>query len=134
MPSVRGRGARYPPRETVSVSSAIPEKEQTSRVPPRATKRVRLSPPARQRRRGDHHEPVCREVGLPERGVEGIDALPVVDVDARAPLEVPRPEGLLVPQDRDVGPDLLSILPLVALFLTLHRFWQVDLTSGAVKG
>jgi multiple sugar transport system permease protein len=29
---------------------------------------------------------------------------------------------------------LLSILPLVALFLTLQRFWQVDLTSGAVKG
>ncbi len=29
---------------------------------------------------------------------------------------------------------LLSILPLVALFLTLQRFWSVDLTSGAVKG
>ncbi|WP_432574354.1 carbohydrate ABC transporter permease [Kineococcus sp. SYSU DK005] len=29
---------------------------------------------------------------------------------------------------------LLSILPLVALFLCLQRYWQVDLTSGAVKG
>lgn len=28
---------------------------------------------------------------------------------------------------------LLSILPLVALFLTLQRYWQVDLASGAVK-
>lgn len=28
---------------------------------------------------------------------------------------------------------LLSILPLVALFLTLQRFWQVDLAAGAVK-
>jgi multiple sugar transport system permease protein len=28
---------------------------------------------------------------------------------------------------------LLSILPLVALFLTLQRFWQVDLGAGAVK-
>ncbi|WP_337059907.1 carbohydrate ABC transporter permease [Kineococcus sp. G2] len=29
---------------------------------------------------------------------------------------------------------LLSILPLVALFLCLQRYWQVDLSSGAVKG
>ncbi|WP_432825152.1 carbohydrate ABC transporter permease [Dactylosporangium sp. CA-092794] len=29
---------------------------------------------------------------------------------------------------------LLSILPLVALFLTLQRYWRVDLISGAVKG
>ena len=29
---------------------------------------------------------------------------------------------------------LLSILPLVALFLTLQRYWQVDIASGAVKG
>jgi len=29
---------------------------------------------------------------------------------------------------------LLSILPLIVLFLTLQRFWHVDLTSGAVKG
>lgn len=28
---------------------------------------------------------------------------------------------------------LLSILPLVALFLLLQRFWQVDLAAGAVK-
>ncbi|GAA4843914.1 carbohydrate ABC transporter permease [Luteimicrobium xylanilyticum] len=28
---------------------------------------------------------------------------------------------------------LLSIVPLVALFLTLQRFWQVDLAAGAVK-
>ncbi|WP_344615193.1 carbohydrate ABC transporter permease [Dactylosporangium salmoneum] len=29
---------------------------------------------------------------------------------------------------------LLSIAPLVALFLTLQRYWRVDLLSGAVKG
>ncbi len=29
---------------------------------------------------------------------------------------------------------LLSILPLVALFLTLQRYWRIDLLSGAVKG
>lgn len=29
---------------------------------------------------------------------------------------------------------LLSILPLVVLFLTLQRYWRVDLLSGAVKG
>ncbi|WP_432487958.1 carbohydrate ABC transporter permease [Kineococcus sp. SYSU DK018] len=29
---------------------------------------------------------------------------------------------------------LLAIVPLVALFLCLQRYWQVDLTSGAVKG
>jgi multiple sugar transport system permease protein len=28
---------------------------------------------------------------------------------------------------------LLSIVPLVALFLTLQRYWRVDLFSGAVK-
>jgi multiple sugar transport system permease protein len=28
---------------------------------------------------------------------------------------------------------LLSVLPLVALFLSLQRFWQVDLAAGAVK-
>ncbi|MCA5891852.1 carbohydrate ABC transporter permease [Isoptericola sp. NEAU-Y5] len=28
---------------------------------------------------------------------------------------------------------LLSIIPLVALFLTLQRFWRVDLAAGAVK-
>ncbi|GAA2476369.1 carbohydrate ABC transporter permease [Winogradskya consettensis] len=29
---------------------------------------------------------------------------------------------------------LLSIVPLIALFLALQRYWQVDLASGAVKG
>jgi multiple sugar transport system permease protein len=29
---------------------------------------------------------------------------------------------------------LLSILPLVALFLSLQRYWRIDLLSGAVKG
>ncbi len=29
---------------------------------------------------------------------------------------------------------LLSILPLIALFLALQRFWQVDLSAGAIKG
>jgi multiple sugar transport system permease protein len=29
---------------------------------------------------------------------------------------------------------LLSILPLIALFLCLQRYWQVDLSAGAVKG
>lgn len=29
---------------------------------------------------------------------------------------------------------LLSILPLVALFLSLQRYWRVDLLTGAVKG
>jgi multiple sugar transport system permease protein len=28
---------------------------------------------------------------------------------------------------------LLSVVPLVALFLALQRFWQVDLAAGAVK-
>jgi multiple sugar transport system permease protein len=28
---------------------------------------------------------------------------------------------------------LLSIVPLVALFLTMQRYWRTDLTSGAVK-
>jgi multiple sugar transport system permease protein len=28
---------------------------------------------------------------------------------------------------------LLSILPLVALFLSLQRYWRVDLGAGAVK-
>ena len=28
---------------------------------------------------------------------------------------------------------LLSILPLVALFLLLQRFWRVDLSAGSVK-
>jgi multiple sugar transport system permease protein len=28
---------------------------------------------------------------------------------------------------------LLSILPLVALFLSLQRYWRVDLISGSVK-
>jgi multiple sugar transport system permease protein len=28
---------------------------------------------------------------------------------------------------------LLSILPLIALFLLLQRFWRVDLAAGAVK-
>ena len=28
---------------------------------------------------------------------------------------------------------LLSIVPLVALFLALQRYWQVDLAAGAVK-
>lgn len=28
---------------------------------------------------------------------------------------------------------LLSVLPLIALFLTLQRYWQVDLAAGAVK-
>ncbi|GAA3192675.1 carbohydrate ABC transporter permease [Actinocorallia longicatena] len=29
---------------------------------------------------------------------------------------------------------LLAILPMIALFLTLQRYWRVDLGSGAVKG
>jgi multiple sugar transport system permease protein len=29
---------------------------------------------------------------------------------------------------------LLSIIPLVALFLSLQRYWRIDLLSGAVKG
>jgi len=29
---------------------------------------------------------------------------------------------------------LLSIVPLVALFLSLQRYWRVDLLTGAVKG
>ena len=29
---------------------------------------------------------------------------------------------------------LVSILPLIALFLLLQRYWQSDLTGGAVKG
>ncbi|HEX6355864.1 carbohydrate ABC transporter permease [Actinophytocola sp.] len=29
---------------------------------------------------------------------------------------------------------LLSVLPLVALFLTLQRYWRIDLMTGAVKG
>jgi multiple sugar transport system permease protein len=28
---------------------------------------------------------------------------------------------------------LLSVIPLVALFLSLQRYWQVDLAAGAVK-
>ncbi len=28
---------------------------------------------------------------------------------------------------------LLSIIPLIALFLTLQRYWRTDLISGAVK-
>jgi multiple sugar transport system permease protein len=28
---------------------------------------------------------------------------------------------------------LLSVLPLIALFLSLQRFWRLDLLSGAVK-
>ena len=27
----------------------------------------------------------------------------------------------------------LSILPLIALFLTMQRYWKTDLSSGAVK-
>ncbi|WP_062428999.1 carbohydrate ABC transporter permease [Herbidospora daliensis] len=29
---------------------------------------------------------------------------------------------------------LLSIIPLIALFLTMQRYWRTDLSSGAVKG
>jgi multiple sugar transport system permease protein len=29
---------------------------------------------------------------------------------------------------------LLSVLPLIALFLTLQRYWRIDLMAGAVKG
>jgi multiple sugar transport system permease protein len=29
---------------------------------------------------------------------------------------------------------LLSVAPLVALFLALQRYWRVDLLTGAVKG
>jgi multiple sugar transport system permease protein len=29
---------------------------------------------------------------------------------------------------------LLSVFPLIALFLSLQRYWRVDLSSGAVKG
>jgi multiple sugar transport system permease protein len=28
---------------------------------------------------------------------------------------------------------LVSIIPLIALFLTLQRYWQVDLAAGGVK-
>ena len=28
---------------------------------------------------------------------------------------------------------LLSVLPLVALFLSLQRYWRVDLVTGALK-
>jgi multiple sugar transport system permease protein len=28
---------------------------------------------------------------------------------------------------------LLSIIPLIALFLTMQRYWKTDLSSGAVK-
>ena len=28
---------------------------------------------------------------------------------------------------------LLSIIPLIALFLVLQRYWRVDLAAGAVK-
>src|SRR5699024_12490765 len=28
---------------------------------------------------------------------------------------------------------LVSIIPLIALFLILHRYWQTDLTAGAVS-
>jgi multiple sugar transport system permease protein len=28
---------------------------------------------------------------------------------------------------------LLSVIPLIALFLSLQRFWRIDLLSGAVK-
>ncbi len=33
-----------------------------------------------------------------------------------------------------IAGSLLSIIPLIALFLTLQRFWRLDLISGAVKG
>jgi multiple sugar transport system permease protein len=29
---------------------------------------------------------------------------------------------------------LLSILPLIVLFLSLQRFWRLDLISGSLKG
>lgn len=29
---------------------------------------------------------------------------------------------------------LLGVLPLIALFFTLQRYWQSGLTAGAVKG
>jgi multiple sugar transport system permease protein len=29
---------------------------------------------------------------------------------------------------------LISVFPLIALFLSLQRYWRVDLSSGAVKG
>ena len=29
---------------------------------------------------------------------------------------------------------LMSIVPLIALFLTLQRYWRLDLMSGSVKG
>ncbi len=29
---------------------------------------------------------------------------------------------------------LISIIPLIALFLSLQRFWRIDLISGAIKG
>jgi multiple sugar transport system permease protein len=29
---------------------------------------------------------------------------------------------------------LLSIIPLIALFLTLQRYWRVDLLAGGLKG
>lgn len=33
-----------------------------------------------------------------------------------------------------IAGSLLSIVPLIALFLSLQRFWRLDLISGAVKG
>jgi multiple sugar transport system permease protein len=33
-----------------------------------------------------------------------------------------------------IAGSLLSIVPLIVLFLSLQRFWRLDLISGAVKG
>jgi multiple sugar transport system permease protein len=29
---------------------------------------------------------------------------------------------------------LISIIPLIALFLSLQRYWRIDLISGGLKG
>ncbi|WP_211588771.1 hypothetical protein [Allorhizocola rhizosphaerae] len=29
---------------------------------------------------------------------------------------------------------LLSIIPLIALFLTMQRYWRTDLSGGSLKG
>ena len=45
--------------------------------------------------------------------------------------------NLRAPRVRRTGmnlrPLLLAVLPLIALFLVIQRFWSLDLLSGAVK-
>jgi multiple sugar transport system permease protein len=33
-----------------------------------------------------------------------------------------------------IAGSLLSVAPLVALFLSLQRYWRIDLLTGAIKG